>query len=183
MRGADKLLEPVSGRPLLRRQVDEALATGLPVLVTLRPEDAARRAVLQGTPATLLAVPDAATGLSASLRAAARHVSGPLLVLPGDMPDLDRNDLAQVITAFTKAPDTCHRGASDRGQPGHPVIFPAALVPELLHLTGDEGARSLLAQQTVILVPLPGTHALTDLDTPEDWQSWRATSTKGPTPP
>ncbi|WP_412506377.1 NTP transferase domain-containing protein, partial [Roseovarius sp. SYSU LYC5161] len=44
MEGPDKLLEPVDGMPLLRRQVLMALATGAPVLVTLPPGAAKRRA-------------------------------------------------------------------------------------------------------------------------------------------
>ena len=46
MRGGDKLLEPVAGRPLLTRIAEAALATGLPVHVALppdRPASAARR--------------------------------------------------------------------------------------------------------------------------------------------
>lgn len=173
MRGADKLLEPVQGRPLLRRQAEQALATGHPVLVSLRPQDRARRNALTGLPVTILEVPDAATGLSASLRAAARTVQTALLVLPGDMPDLTTADLAQVIAAFAQAPDQCHRGASG-DRPGHPVIFPARLLPEFAGLTGDEGARAILARHGAKLVPLPQAHALTDLDTPEDWANWRA---------
>jgi len=176
MRGADKLLEPVSDRPLLRRQAEEALATGHPVLVTLRPQDTARRAALQGLPVTLLPIPDAATGLSASLRAASRLVGGALMIFPCDMPEIDRQDLALVIAAFKAAPGQCHRGASAKGQPGHPVIIPADLVPELHSLTGDAGARSLLARHGAILTSLPGQHALLDLDTPEDWANWRKPS-------
>jgi CTP:molybdopterin cytidylyltransferase MocA len=42
-------------------------------------------------------------------------------------------------------------------------------------LHGDEGARSVLAAQAsrVRLCPLPLRHAVTDLDTPEDWAQWR----------
>ncbi len=173
MRGADKLLEPVEGRPLLRRQAEQALATGHTVLVSLRPEDHARRAALSDLPVTILEVPDAATGMSASLRAGAKAVKGALMVLPGDMPELTTADLAQVIAAFALAPDHCHRGASG-DRPGHPVIFPSQLLPKLRSLTGDEGARAVLVRHGARLVPLPQAHALTDLDTPEDWANWRA---------
>ena len=154
MRGADKLVLPVAGQPLLRRQALTALTTPCPVLVTLRPDDPARRATLQGLPVTCLVVPDAATGLSASFRAAARQIDTALMILPGDMPELDAADLARMILAFQARPDLCYRGASADGQPGHPVILPRHLLPELAQLTGDEGARGVLARHGVALVPL-----------------------------
>ena len=175
MRGGDKLLEPVAGQPLLRRQAEIALVTGHPVLITLRPGDTARRAALDQLDVTLLEVPDAATGMSASLRAAAHRVTTALMILPGDMPGLTTADLTRLIAAFRQTPDTCHRGASN-GKPGHPVILPARLLPALTQLVGDDGARSLVAAEGATLVDLPGNHALTDLDTPEDWTRWRARS-------
>ena len=173
MRGADKLLLDVAGQPLLRRQVDMALATGLPVLVTLRPCDGARKAVLAGQKVRLIEVPDAATGLSASLRGAVKALSTALMILPADMPDLTSADLQTLIAAFDQAPHRIHRGASVTGQPGHPVILPAAYLAEIEHLSGDEGARSLVARDGTVLVPLPQDHAITDLDTPEQWEAWR----------
>ncbi|MCB1394509.1 MAG: NTP transferase domain-containing protein, partial [Rhodobacteraceae bacterium] len=47
MAGRDKLLEPVDGAPLLRRQARAAVAAGTgPVAVTLPPDDRTRRAAL-----------------------------------------------------------------------------------------------------------------------------------------
>ena len=37
----------------------------------------------------------------------------------------------------------------------------------------QQGAREVLRGAEVKLVPLPGRHALVDLDTPEDWAEWR----------
>ncbi|MCV6595140.1 MAG: NTP transferase domain-containing protein, partial [Silicimonas sp.] len=48
MRGRDKLLEPIGGVPLLRRQALAALTTGCPVLVTLPEGNEPRRAALEG---------------------------------------------------------------------------------------------------------------------------------------
>jgi len=174
MRGADKLLQAVEGEPLLRRQARALLAAGLgPVAVTLPPDPAARASVLQGLPVTLLPVPEAAQGLSASLRAAARWAGeAALLVVPADMPDLAARDFAAAAAGFDGARPL--RAAGADGTPGHPVIFPAALVPLFARLSGDEGARAILRAHPPVLLPLPGRNALTDLDTPEDWAAWRA---------
>ena len=173
MRGGDKLLEIVDGQPLLARQASIAISTGCPVIVTLRQDDP-RAVAIHHLALTIVTVPDAASGLSASLRAAARTITSALMILPADMPDLTEADLKTMITAFALAPDTIHRGASATGQPGHPVVLPARYLTEIEQLSGDEGARSLLVRDGASLVALPGDHAMTDLDTPEDWAAWRA---------
>ena len=66
------------------------------------------------------------------------------------------------------------RASTADGRAGHPVIFPARLWPDLVRLQGDQGARDMLKSEAVQLCPLPGQHALTDLDTPEAWAAWRA---------
>ena len=175
MRGTDKLLELVNGQPLLRRQAAIALSQTPNVVVTLRDPDPTRRAALHGLPVTILSVKDATTGMSASFRAAAAITQTALMILPADMPDLTTADLALLIAAFDQTPDQILRGSAG-DTPGHPVILPISLIPELTILTGDGGARSLLARHKdkIRLIALPDHHALTDLDTPEDWACWRA---------
>jgi CTP:molybdopterin cytidylyltransferase MocA len=172
MRGGDKLLELAHGQPMLRHQASLALQITPHVLITLRDPDPARQAVLQDLAVTLIPIADAATGMSASLRQASQ-IRTALMILPADMPDLTLADLVALTAAQAQAPDTILRAASADGAPGHPVILPAALVPKLADLQGDEGARSLLRKHEVRLLPLPGLHAITDLDTPEDWLAWR----------
>jgi CTP:molybdopterin cytidylyltransferase MocA len=176
MRGGDKLLEPVGGVALLRRQAMMASALA-PVLVTLPPDRPARAAALKGTGVLTRILPDAAEGMAASLRAGARAAGGrALMVLPADMPEIDATDLATLIAESSARPDAILRGTAADGTPGHPVVFPPDLLPELATLHGDEGARAVLRRHAPRIhpVPLPGQHALTDLDTPEDWAAWRA---------
>ncbi|MDR5651274.1 nucleotidyltransferase family protein [Ruixingdingia sedimenti] len=183
MRGGDKLMEVVEGAPLIARMARRALAAGLPVLVTLPPGRPARAAALAGIAVETLVVADAAEGLSASIRAGIAALApraAAVMVLLADLPDITTEDLAQMAAAHAAAPDAILRGAAADGTPGHPVIFPARLFPALRALTGDAGARDLLRAlgPEVRPVPLPGRHAVTDLDTPEDWARWRG----GPRP-
>ena len=194
MRGSDKLLERVDGQPILRRQVRLAQSLCTTVIVTLRDPDPARRATIEGLAITILAVRDAATGMSASIRhtasllgatgvplpSGARDKIGTataLMILPADMPDLTAADLRLLIAAFDQTPEMILRGSA-KEIPGHPVIIPAQLIPELLTLHGDEGARSILSRHSgkTRLIAIPDQHALTDLDTPEDWAAWRHAS-------
>lgn len=132
---------------------------------------------------TRVPVPDAAAGMAASLRAGLAAVPegrGVMLVL-ADLPDLSADDLVAVLARWRDRPGRILRGADSDGQPGHPVCFPADLRGALERVTGDQGAREVLSAHAarVELVRLPGRHATTDLDTPEDWARWRAARTGG----
>lgn len=179
MRGADKLLEPVQGRPLIRHLAEQARQLDLPVLITVPRDEVWRRAALAGLDVALVDVDDPGAGMAASLAAGITALpadrTGVMLVL-GDMPEITGADMALLAEAFARAGGaTISRGASADGAPGHPVVFPARLFADLSRLTGDSGARDILATEDVQLVQLPGQHAVIDLDTPEDWARWHRT--------
>jgi CTP:molybdopterin cytidylyltransferase MocA len=177
MRGADKLLDRVDGVPLLLRQARVALATGVPVIVTLPGDRPARAAALAGLDLVTVPVPDAALGLSASIRAGVRAAGArPVLVLLADLPEITTDDLSLLLARHAALPDQILRGTAADGTPGHPVLFPVWALPGLAVLTGDSGARDLLRQHRdrTEFIALPARHAVTDLDTPEDWAAWRA---------
>jgi CTP:molybdopterin cytidylyltransferase MocA len=177
MRGADKLLKTVGGRPLLARMAERALATGHPVFVTLPEGGGPRRAALEGLNVTPVAVADAECGMSASIRAGIGAVAPDTpaaLIMLADMPEITTADLDALLAASARAGHgRIIRATGEDGTPGHPVLFPARLFPALKALQGDRGARTLVKREEPVLVPLPGRHALTDLDTPEDWQAWQ----------
>lgn len=172
MRGRDKLMEEIDGVPILRRVYDMARALG-PVVVTLPASDHPRAALID--PAYRLIVPDANTGMSASLRAFAKqHRGGAVMILLPDMPAITAEDIYLILNAHHGAPDKILRGASGTIA-GHPTLFPADLIPQFTTLNGDEGARAILKSNAsrLMLIPLPEAHATLDLDTPEAWAEWR----------
>ncbi len=181
MRGRDKLMEEVGGQPLLARQarLARAVTTG-PVIVALPRAPHPRYAALTGIEVTPLEVEEAAEGMNASLRtafAAVPETAPAAMLLLGDLPALQQPDLQAVFAAVDPQSDIlAWRGATEDNQPGHPVVVARPLFPEFLKLTGDGGGREAMAAagSRVRLVPLPGQRARTDLDTPEDWQAWRA---------
>lgn len=185
MRGADKLLQPVGDRPLLRRIAERALATSFPVVVALPGRAPSRRAALDGLPVTLVEVPDAALGMSRSLAcgvgsvmATAPGPSDGIMVLPADMPGFTTAALADLCARFQGEPTLIWRGGTGDGQPGHPAIFPRDLWSDLTRIEGDEGGRSILSnhKDRVRVHFLPDDMATLDLDTPEDWAAFRLRS-------
>ena len=182
MGGKDKLTEDIGGKALLRHVVETALATGARVFVTLPLGTTARHEALDGLAVHLVDIPDADQGMSRSLvrgsLAISADASGPqdgLMILPADMPDFTTEALGLMIQTFQATPEFILRGGTASGLPGHPVIFPRALWPDLQSLTGDAGARALLHRYSdrVRVVRLPGEMAMIDLDTPLDWEQWR----------
>lgn len=178
MRGGDKLLEQIDGEAQLTRITRAACDTGQPVTVALSANRPARAAALVGLPVQTLLVPNPQDGMAASLISglSALPPDAPALLVLGDLPELTADDLRACLDDWAKAPGALLRGTAADGRPGHPVGFPPDLRAELLALKGDQGARAVLEQHKdrIRLVRLPGTHATTDLDTPEDWARWRA---------
>ena len=183
MQGRDKLLETVGGQPLIRRQAGLALALGGAARVTLPADRPARAAALEGLDEVETAILDNAhEGLSASLRHGATWAQSigakGMMVVLADLPDLSEDDLRKMAQIFENAPETVIRATDQDNRPGHPVILPARLFTAMQALTGDTGAQPILKSETILPVPLPGHHATTDLDTPEDWAAWRAQAEK-----
>lgn len=179
MQGKDKLTLPVKGIPLLRDRAQIALATGEPVFIALPAPDHPRATLVVDLPVALLSAPDAALGLAHTLRAAVAALPpcNRFLVLLADLPEITTTDLQTILAAPANHPEALiWRGATASGAPGHPVLFDASLRPHFATLSGDTGADPVIRahRAQTVLVPLPANHARRDLDTPEDWATWRA---------
>lgn len=178
MRGADKLMQPIEGVPLLRRSAMAALATGAKVWVTLPVTQGPRDEALLGLPVSIVRIARPDRGMSESLRlgVAALPQDQPILLFLADLPEIGKDDLLAIMRAHRDTPDMILRATSEFGQPGHPVLFPPWARDDLLAVSGDVGARAVLTAHAskIRALPLPGQRAVTDLDTPEAWADWRA---------
>lgn len=179
MRGQDKLQVEVDGQPLLARQIAMAQSVSHDVRVALPPAPHPRHAVTAKTGARSVIVADADEGMGASLRALFGTLQNEhhAMLLLGDLPEISADDLRNVQQAVYKYPDALiWRGATDKGQGGHPIVFHYSLFPSVSQLSGDDGGRGIVQSvgDKVHYVPLPGNRARLDLDTPEEWAAWRA---------
>lgn len=177
MHGRDKLLETIEGESILRRTALRAYKSAArEIIVVIRGSQSARRKELQNLEVKVVESEAPAEGMAGSLKCgvdAASKSSAALMILLPDMPEINTNDINAVLNAFEK--ENIVRAASEDGSPGHPVLIPRMLFTELGGLGGDVGAKALLEKYaaSVQLVRRPGTRALLDLDTPEDWERWR----------
>lgn len=112
-------------------------------------------------------------GMGHSIRAGvvARPEAAGWIVLPGDMPTVQPKTLQSVARALDQHSIAY---AQYRGQRGHPVGFSAELYSELARLSGDQGARRLVARYAAHAVEVDDPGVLIDVDTPADLERVRA---------
>ena len=87
------------------------------------------------------------------------------LVLPGDMPMVQPTTLQAVARALAQHPVAY---AQYKGRRGHPVGFSSELYSELTQLSGDEGARRLIARYPAHGLEVDDPGVLVDVDTLAD---------------
>jgi molybdenum cofactor cytidylyltransferase len=175
-----KLAEPLgngdsSGDSVLGRTVRNALGSGLPVLVvtTARFADdvaglvAKRDIVVLGESG----VPLGGMGDSIAAGVAARPGAGGWLVMPADMPLVRPATMSAVAAGLGPHPVAY---AQYQGRRGHPVAFGSELFSELVRLSGEEGARRILARFPGQAVEVDDPGVLLDMDTEADLASLRA---------
>ena len=177
--GGRKLQAPFEGRPLVAGALDAAFAAparrvllvtdGDPELAEIARDHA--RTLGRETDLDIVVATDAAEGMGASLRTAVAGLpsdSDGVFVFLGDMPRVPpglARDLARALT-----PDVDAVAPRFEGRRGHPVLFGRACFPALRRLSGDVGAREVLAAlgERLALVDSPDAGVLFDVDRPED---------------
>jgi molybdenum cofactor cytidylyltransferase len=174
MAGANKLLEPIGGEPIVRRVAGIALKSGADPVIVVTGFDAARIAeAVHDLKVSIVHNPAFAEGLSSSLRAglsALPPASDGALILLGDMPEIESSDLAALMAAFAAKDRQAICVPVRQGRRGNPVLWGAAYFAEMMHLSGDVGAKQLLARhpERVTEVAAVSDGIFADVDTPAD---------------
>jgi CTP:molybdopterin cytidylyltransferase MocA len=164
--GRPKQLAELQGRPLLEHvllALEDAPVDRVLVALGAGAEQVRARVDLRG--AVPLVVEDWARGmghvLASALAAAPEAPEGPegsrepqggapavppsaVVLLLGDQPLVSGRAVARLVEAWRAGAGPVVTAAYG-GRPGHPKLFDHRLLPELLRLDGDAGARDLLA--------------------------------------
>jgi CTP:molybdopterin cytidylyltransferase MocA len=166
--GAVKQLAELDGRPLLQHVLEVAGDRLDPLVLILgaHADEILRRVPLG--PAQPVICEAWRDGQSASLQAAVRALGDvdAAVVLLGDQPFVTREAIEAVLAA-SPGPARATYG----GTPGHPVLLSRDELDRVPELTGDEGARSLLAGARA--VECGGLCDPRDVDTPEQLEALR----------
>lgn len=164
--GRPKQLALLSGETLLVRAVRIAQEAGCsPILVVLGADADRIRTECQTPHAQIILNENWRDGMASSIHTgiealhnlSQKNPIGGLILMTCDQPAVTPAHLRALaasgeITASAYA-----------GRPGVPAYFPVSSFAELVHLTGDSGARDLLRVARAISLP----HGELDIDTPE----------------
>jgi molybdenum cofactor cytidylyltransferase len=188
--GRHKLLLPLGDRPVLAHVIAAALASqASPILIVLGHQ--AEQVRTQIAPFTALSAvisienPAYLQGMSTSLRAGlqallqrqntheqAFHSLDGVIILLGDQPLMTAHSIDALIT--------CKQATGKRiiaplynGKRGNPVLFDASLFPELLEISGDEGARSVIERHKQDVATIELSDAITSYDV-DTWDAYQA---------
>lgn len=189
-----KLEARVEGEPVALRACRALVAGCDRVFAVCRADQSELAGILRGAGAVVVEIAaeslrDGAEGMGTSLATGARRVAAEavpgdrVLVLPADMPWVDGATIRAIGAASAPADaivvPTLADGSPDGSTPapspptpatggGHPVSFPAALLPELAGLAGDRGARDLLRRHPVRRLVVTDAGIVRDVDRPSD---------------
>ena len=157
------------GTTLLETTTRNALASGLPVAICLRPGDSELASSLEALGTQPLFCPNATRGMGHSLADGIARLAAweGVLITLGDMPFIKPATFCNAASALVPGgicqPDW-------QGKPGHPVGFSATWFDALTQLKGDAGARDIIKQngEAVTRFPVDDRGILRDIDTPAD---------------
>jgi molybdenum cofactor cytidylyltransferase len=145
--GGAKVLAPLAGVPVVRHAAERLCRASVDRVIVVAGDDHDRigRAV-SGLPVQLAVNADPGAGMAGSLHAGLLVIppeAGAILVALGDQPLVDPGVIELMIAAW--------RGNRGRivvpeydGVRGHPVLFDAGFLAELLLVEGDRGARGII---------------------------------------
>jgi molybdenum cofactor cytidylyltransferase len=168
--GADKLLHTLEdGTPMALAAARNMKAAIPDVLAVVNGENPELMALLEKMGVGVSVCPNAAQGMGSSLAwgvARTRQADGWLIAL-ADMPWI-RPETFRAVAETVTGPSVIAAPVY-RGRRGHPVAFGRDHGPALMALSGDEGARRLLAgfSREVILLPSEDSGVVRDIDLPE----------------
>lgn len=178
--GRHKGLLEVEGRSFLRRTVD-ALADGgcEPVLVIVAEGEEALAAEAAAAGAVVLLNPDPGDGPITSLRIALEALDGSVdgvAYLPVDHPMVQPATVRSLLQAAHSA-EAALTIPLYRAKRGHPAVFGKKLFSELMDVTLEGGAKTVVYRHLpeALLMDVDDRGVIIDIDTPDAYEAVLAT--------
>jgi molybdenum cofactor cytidylyltransferase len=171
--GRPKQLLDWQGNPLIRHTALTALESGLgSVKVVVGAVDQPCRAALKHLPVGIIGNPNWQAGMGGSIAAGLSCLDletlAGVIIMVCDQP-LVTSNLLMRLESESKNANGAIVALKHQDGAGPPAYFPKNQIAMLQSLRDHEGARTILRRhQNLVLLDAP--HAMTDLDTPSDWQ-------------
>jgi len=171
--GGDKLLfRPPGGTPIGLAALRNLKAALPSIVAVVRPEHAELRHLLEEEDVRVIDCAEAQLGMGHSLAAgvAAEPAADGWVIALADMPRIRPDTIAAVARALEQGAELVVPVFA--GHRGHPVGFSRRFRDQLLSLSGDTGARAIVAanQSLVRALEVDDSGVIQDIDTQADAQ-------------
>lgn len=169
----NKLLAEIDGKAMLRHTAETALESKAAKVFGVTGHDREKiEALFSDLKIPTFHNPDFAEGLSSSLKTGFRALSDEydgVLVCLGDMPLVSADLFDALIDAFDVEEGRAIIVPTFKGKRGNPVLIASQYKNDILTLTGDIGAKSLIAENEshVFNVEADQDSIFADIDTPD----------------
>jgi len=176
--GRPKQLLVRDGEPLLTKTLHTAFGLGgQPVIVVIGAHSDRIIPLLEDKGVHIVRNFDWAEGMASSVRCGVQAATDNfpeadgVIIIVCDQPGLETQTLRGLID-LQRTTGRPVAASSYAGRLGTPAIFHRSVFPELLTLSGDQGARQMLRQLGERVAVQPFEAGALDIDTEEDYQRW-----------
>ncbi|MCF6267735.1 MAG: nucleotidyltransferase family protein [Desulfuromusa sp.] len=178
--GANKLLLPLQGKPVIQHLLDRFPFNLFHQVVLVYSSDRVET-IAQKYPLVLCRNdhPDHGQGLTIRLGVNASNDAEGTLFLVADQPLLSRATIMTLIEVFLHNRGRIVMPVTDE-TPHNPVFFPKSCLPELKELQGDVGGKVVIKKhpELIMQVPFENPNEFVDIDTPDTYE-WLTKMTVG----
>lgn len=178
MEGANKLLLrfPATGKTVLETTLETYCSCGFGEIICVTGRDPAETgSIAEAYGAKVVHNSDFMRGMAHSIVCGMKTVSSSasgILIALADMPFVTKASIDALYRDFQLGTTSTIVLPTFQGQRGNPVLFGNAYTQELMQLSGDVGAKSVVKRHTEKCreAAMPDDSCLRDIDTNEDWK-------------
>ena len=181
--GQIKQLLDWGGKPLLGHVLDSLRSSSVDEIILVLGYEAERILERVATPQVQMVLnPDYRSGMLSSLKQGLKAIqpqAEAFLIVLADQPEIPPRLIHRLIDEFRSVrPAKSIVIPSYQGRRGHPALFGAKYRAEILQLSGETGARQILARHPDEILTLEMDHdaVVIDVDTEEDYLKYRERS-------
>ena len=170
---SNKLFARLGDKPVLTHVLGCVASLSLSTkIVVVKPGDDEVTSLIDTRVFNIAENANALDGMGSSISAGIRAlgvVDGAFLIL-GDMPFIKESTYLELLAAFQEHPGKSIFAPLYEERRGHPVLFRRRHFVDLMALTNDAGAKSILAENESVFLAVPTRDAgvLSDIDVPAD---------------
>lgn len=177
--GQPKALMPIGQNPLIRHQINQLQELGVSITLVLGAHAQTIQAALDDTDLNLVFNADYPKGMGQSIAVGVQAIIGSgrdpeaIMICAVDQPLIDSGHYNSLMEKAQQSDFSIIQSASDQGWQGIPTIFKSMHFKDLIKLTGDQGAKSVIQknpEQVTSIKARPGT--LIDIDTPLQYRKF-----------